>query len=105
MQAQPSTRGLPSGQSALFGCSTGSIARCRAPRGLRVVAGSRLPPSRAIAEPPVLPFRQDAEHLEQWDPQVCSSSHPAGAQLVKTEKRHSLSAYLYTEDPNMSMGI
>ena len=105
MQAQPSTRGLPSGQSALLGGSTGSIARCRAARGLRVVAGSRLPLSRAIAEPPVLPFRQDAQHLEQWDPQVCSSSDPAGAQLVKAEKRQSLCAYLYAGDPNMSMGI
>ena len=67
--AQPCSRGLPIGQSALLGSSQrlpalqsscGPSGRCRK---------SGCEPVRAIAEP-AAPFRPDAKHLQRWHPQV-----------------------------------
>ena len=53
-----------SGRSGLLSSGT---SRCR-PSRATLRTRSKLRPARAVAEPPVLPFKQDAEHLQQWHP-------------------------------------
>lgn len=70
LQAQPCSRGLPLGQSALSAANTNYHSlhsNCRPSRNCR---RSRSILTRAVAEPAVLPFRQDAKHLQQWHPEV-----------------------------------
>jgi 3-deoxy-7-phosphoheptulonate synthase len=69
MQAQPCARGVPAGQSPILGNPLKDVTRCRLHRATDQSRRIRTNPVRAIAEPPVLPFRQDAKHLQQWNPQ------------------------------------
>lgn len=70
MQAQPCARGAPAGQSPALGNPGNAGSRCKLHRVSDSSRRSRPHTVRAIAEPPVLPFRQDAKHLQQWNPQV-----------------------------------